>query len=428
MMYDQTRTDIFDTWVGQRSVAEPTSNIESKDLPFQSWRPFKEAFAPEIVHRAVSETEGSVGHLLDPFGGSGTSALTAQLLNVFPTTVEVNPYLADLIEAKLTQYSVQKLVDAAEALEADFLAPKMGRRPSLQGLPPTFVEPGVKGRFIFSLDLAKCLERLLRAINRIDDAKAQRLFRVLLSTVAMEASNVRISGKGRRYRSNWNTRQTTGKEMSAAFFAKVHMAIRDIGRFSYRPQPRYDLRRGDARRVILKPATQDVAVFSPPYPNSFDYTDVYNVELWLLGYLKKWSDNRTLRTSTLRSHVQVKRPYGLLVNASLTLEATYHALCADRDALWSKDIPEMVSSYFKDMSKVMAIVGEALRERGRVYCVVGDSQYAGHAIPVAQILKELAPSFGLVHIHSEQFRSMRASPQQGGRPELPETMLVFRKP
>ena len=36
----------------------------------------------------------------------------------------------------------------------------------------------------------------------------------------------------------------------------------------------------------LKIGPHDLAVFSPPYPNSFDYTDVYNVELWAMGYLR----------------------------------------------------------------------------------------------------------------------------------------------
>ena len=58
--------------------------------------------------------------------------------------------------------------------------------------------------------------------------------------------------------------------------------------------------------------------------------------------------------------------------------------------------------------------------------VVGDSRYAGVDVPVAHILGEEAPSLGFTPITMEPFRSMRVSPQQGGRPELAETLLTLR--
>src|ERR1700722_17115666 len=94
----------FKAWTGQRPLKSVGTNSGSPALAFQRWRSFKEAFAPEIVERAIAETPGRVRHVVDPFGGSGTTAIAAQFLGVKPTTIEVNPYLADLIEAKLVAY------------------------------------------------------------------------------------------------------------------------------------------------------------------------------------------------------------------------------------------------------------------------------------------------------------------------------------
>lgn len=57
----------------------------------------------------------------------------------------------------------------------------------------------------------------------------------------------------------------------------------------------------------------DLAVFSPPYPNSFDYTDVYNIELWTLGYIRDAASNQRLRSATLSSHVQIGRKFCTLL-------------------------------------------------------------------------------------------------------------------
>ncbi len=91
----------FHDWTGNRDLLSIGTNVGSKPLPFQRWRNFKEAFAPELVAQAVGEMGGHVEHVLDPFAGSGTTGLAAQFLGVRPTLIEVNPYLADLIEAKL---------------------------------------------------------------------------------------------------------------------------------------------------------------------------------------------------------------------------------------------------------------------------------------------------------------------------------------
>jgi hypothetical protein len=77
----------FSDWTKHRAVATLGSNQGSTTLAFQNWRRFKEAFAPELVARAIDETAGRVAHVADPFGGSGTTALAAQFLGVHSTTI-----------------------------------------------------------------------------------------------------------------------------------------------------------------------------------------------------------------------------------------------------------------------------------------------------------------------------------------------------
>lgn len=183
--------------------------------------------------------------------------------------------------------------------------------------------------------------------------------------------------------------------------------------------------RGDARTLTKDVGSIDLAVFSPPYPNSFDYTDVYNVELWVLGYLTDSASNRLLREATLRSHVQIFRDLSSRQTASAALISSVEQLRLHRKQLWNPHIPEMIEAYADDMRQVLRLTLGNLTKGGRVYMVVGDSRYAGVDIPVAQILTEEAPALGYRVLGAEPFRSMRASPQQGGRAELPETLIVL---
>lgn len=417
----------FRDWTGDRRISTIGTNAGFSSLPFQRWRRFKEAFAPELIERALSETPGTVRHISDPFGGSGTTALAAQFLGVKPTTIEVNPYLADLIEAKLASLDFAVAAKAFGRVVEQVAAGSECRRPSFRGAPATFVEPGRDGRYIFSRAVAQRILAYRTAIKSVPDEACQRLFRVVLASTTIPASNVIVSGKGRRYRQAWREREPDPRVVDRLFRTGVLEAFHDLRRFASRRCRNYALLRGDARILAAKIGPHELAVFSPPYPNSFDYTDIYNVELWALGYLCDSDENTQLRHATMRSHVQVRRDFDYQEVRSPALSSTIDALRQVRNQLWNRHIPEMIGAYTADLVLVMRQLHRGLRLRGRVYVVVGDSRYAGVDVPVAQILAETAEPLGFRLVTLEPSRSMRSSPQQGGRPELGETLVVLER-
>jgi hypothetical protein len=414
----------FEDWTGRRDLATIGTNSGSAVLPFQGWRRFKEAFAPELIERAYTET-GDVRHIVDPFGGSGTTALAAQFLGAHPTTIEVNPFLADLIEAKVCRYDLDLLVSSYAKVMDEARGQSVPPEPYFANAPPTFLEPGVGERFLFSKDVASRLCAYRKAIEALQDEPSKRLMRVMLASVAVPVSNANISGKGRRYKNNWRERMVEPAVIDNLFDQGVLSAICDLRSYQSRRCREYTLRRGDSRELAAEVEAFDLAIFSPPYPNSFDYTDVYNIELWALGYLNGSDDNKTLRSATLRSHVQVARDFSAAMPRGVLVGETVEALARHRAKLWNRHIPEMVGAYFDDMSRVLAGLRSKIREGGRVYMVVGDSRYAGVDVPVAEALVAEAPTLGYKVLSSEPFRSMRASPQQGGRAELAESLVVL---
>jgi hypothetical protein len=415
----------FDAWVGNRELTHLGTNAGAQTLAFQGWRHFKEAFAPELVSRAVSESKIPVNNCLDPFGGSGTTALACQFLGVRPTTIEVNPYLADLIEAKLATYSLGSIASDASRVIEGSRSRDINPEGYLQCGPATLVEPGVGERWIFDAPVAERIFALVEAINELDSETNARLLRALLGGALVELSNVRISGKGRRYRGGWQSRRVSTTDVDQAFLGAITTAVHDITLHNGRSCREYQLIRGDTRSELAACEETDLVIFSPPYPNSFDYTDVYNLELWMLGYLSSGAENLSLRRSTLSSHVQISRTYTLPPEGSSSLDQSLQALEAKRSSLWNRTIPDMVGAYFAELADIMDKLSERLSDGGRIYSIVGDSQYAGVIVPVAAILTELAPEWSMKVVETEASRSMRASAQQGGGKVLPESLLVF---
>ncbi|MBE1237404.1 DNA methylase N-4/N-6 [Phaeovibrio sulfidiphilus] len=418
-----SHTLLAKNWFARHEFLGPSStNQDTHNLPFQRWYRFKEAFSPRAVVDAISKLEIPPTTCIDPFGGSGTTALTAQFLGIRPTTVEVNPFLADLIEAKLASYEIEPLLVSFRQVVDHATANKTDPARELSEGPKTLVAPGVGGRWIYSLEVAERILAYRKAIEALDNPAHARLLRVLLGSALIPLSNVIISGKGRRYRSGWQSRTVRSTAVHQMFEVAFLNAIEDIVRFGRRPCPEYTLLRGDSRIALTQAPPADFSLFSPPYPNSFDYTDVYNIELWMLGYLKTPEDNRKLREATLRSHVQIKRSFEAS-SSSPTLDLTMLALDSRRSNMWNRSIPEMIRAYFDDLVAILAELHRIIVPGGSVMMVVGDSQYAGVVVDVGTILVELGRELGFELFNLSAMRSMRSSAQQGGAYDLGETLI-----
>ena len=168
-----------------------------------------------------------------------------------------------------------------------------------------------------------------------------------------------------------------------------------------------------------KPAT------SPPYLNSFDYTDIYRPELLMMQAANNSGDLRKLRFNTLRSHVQVAwEP-----SATLGIPILVEKIRAIGGAgLWSGRIPDMINAYFVDLDQVIDQAAMRLKPGATVAFVVADSAYCGVVIPVGQILSEIFERRGFSINEITTFRKTRGNGnhQQQSVERLNEVMVIAK--
>lgn len=425
MLNSQSSTE---QWLDGWSTTAPTTYQGSETLAFQRWFKFKEAFSPSLVRSIIDSLPTRPSSILDCCAGSGTTGVVAQFMGIRPWLMEVNPFLADVIESKLADYSDLDIPREAAKVVKRFHDISVSIADIRDRLPPTYVEPGVKERWIYDKPIARRFERLRLAIEASKSPLIRRLFRIALGGMLIEFSNVRIDGKGRRYRQNWQARHLDPDDILTRFINGVKQMVEDIYRYSMLSRPDAPVLRGDARQLLpLFDEPIDAAIFSPPYPNSFDYTDIYNIELWMLGYFVRAEDNAQLRRRTMRSHVQVawEMPTSC---ASGLLKKTLQQLDARRKDLWDHRLPEMVHAYFEDLTGMLREIRRCLTVGGHVAIVVGDSSYAGVRIDTAGILAEAVGALGLEVRGRESVRVMRASMQQRrGEKVLDEWLIRLRR-
>ena len=159
----------------------------------------------------------------------------------------------------------------------------------------------------------------------------------------------------------------------------------------------------------IKPGTIEGIIFSPPYANCFDYTEIYKLELWFGKFVSEYSDLKKLRNASLHSHL----------NGDLKIEVeskseTLSKLLVElqKKELWDKKIPKMLQLYYDDMFKVLDESYKALNTKGFCCIVVGNSAYGGIIFPADLILAEYAEKIGFEIDKIEVDRYIITSSQQ----------------
>jgi DNA modification methylase len=399
-------------------------------LPRHRWYEFKEGFSEDLVQLAVTEfyeRTGKIPRLLDPFMGSGTTLITSGKLGLAATGIEVNPFISFSARAKCSNPSSRRnlLIRKLNVILAD----SKNEIPSpLEGL-STFSEAKGLTKWLFNRSVLRGFTAIDRAI--MSRHSAHDPFRLALISALMDCCNAKRDGKCLRYKEQWEKLGFDSSDLRDAFKRRVDIVIEDLVEYRFCPS---NLRaiRGDARAKLrhLRAQSYDLVVTSPPYLNSFDYSDVYRPEAFAGGFVRTNAQLRSIRLKTIRSHVQVdwKADRSDMSRAVSRLVAKI----SERE-LWNRKLPDMVRSYFSDISSVLSGLWRVVRPNGEVWMVVATSSYAGVHVEVDKLIAQLARDCGWSLRGIETLRQIRGSGQQwaaiasGKRLPLRESLIVLER-
>lgn len=406
-----------------------TTPADNARLPRHRWYSFKEAFSPELVRAAIRAEGCSAEDLvLDPFAGSGTVPLVAASSGLRSVGYEVNPFFAFLARCKLTESTSSAWAQAVSAVRPSL---DVQRESALEGFSTFTPRAGLK-KWLFNTSVIRTFESGWQAAD--EHSPGSDLIKLALIGAAMDACNAYRDGKCLRYSRGWQEKPRTEHDFVRAFEKRCSDLEADL-----KAQPRLeggaDIVDGDARSTLLHDPDIRfrVAITSPPYLNSFDYTDVYRPELFLGRFTRTREDLRTLRYRTVRSHVQADWPKPQCVELSPLLSSCSERIEARKDTLWDHRIPSMVQAYFEDMYRVLKHLRSRARDDGSVWMVVATSAYAGVEVPVDLILGDVGVRAGwslrevtvLRHLRTSGQNWKRWAAEGTRRPQLRESLVVL---
>jgi DNA modification methylase len=407
------------------------SNSETnRDVPRHRWFQFKEGFSADLVKLAVADLgRRKTTRLLDPFAGSGTTPVQAGFMRLPVTAIEVNPFLHFAITAKCLQ-TLDGEASMRSVVSQVLRSGQTADRSPLEGRSTFAADDSQNVKGLFNVEVLRAFSGLQESIRRRKTIR--RPLELALLSALLDCSNAKRDGKCLRYKrrpADWSG--PGAPDLRRRFEGRALQAISDLARGEF-DSSGITIISGDSRAVLkdTESSSHDLLVTSPPYLNSFDYSDVYRPELFAGGFVDSNDALRAIRLRTLCSHVQVKREFSSEVVTPL-LEPTLARLNAQ--VLWNKNIPAMVRTYFADLQVVLKDAHRIVRRNGKAWIVVSTSAYGGVEIPVDLILADVAVREGWRLTGVFVLRQLRAAGQQwpvlgsGARPPLRESLIILEK-
>ncbi|HXQ69121.1 MAG TPA: hypothetical protein VN844_01475, partial [Pyrinomonadaceae bacterium] len=353
----------------------------------------------------ICETDlNSVEAILDPFTGVATSLLSAQLEyrgkhNLKLVGIERNPFVASVARAKLNwpTYDIQRIKGAIPEL-VDFVRTRTTRDFELPELSTLQDERVMHRRRLYDLMFARDL------IDGAVQLGPERDFFLLGWASTIEsASNVRKDGRALRF-VNKENRQPVYKHLKAKW---LEMAS-DLENCS---KVLSNVKRGEITSSIIESDGRslealnasdtrfDLVLYSPPYLNNLDYSEVYKMELWLSKAVTSNAQFRRLRLQTLRSHPSVTFPETYLVDhlpvsawSKRLRNALIESLPRDRRR---KERIRTIRAYMDDILLSLRNQFVFTRPGAPVVCVIGNSIHGKKRQPIPIATDLLIASLGI---------------------------------
>lgn len=413
---------------------------KNKTVSIHQWYPFVEGYSKEFIESILNELDYLPKSVLEPFSGSGTTALELQFKNISCTSFEVSPFMHLLSSVKLyNNYNLDTFNTFFFNLKDTLtnLPRRVRNIRNIEKVPfgRTVVKSNSLKKWNFNDESLDGILDIKYAISLIDDDAYKDLFRIALASILLEVSNLFRNGKCLSYKKDWQVRKILNrKDVHNLFLLKIESVIKkDIEILEESSKEtkvdNYEqLHYGDVRMNILEVTDNsvDLIITSPPYLNSRDYTDIYMLELKVLDLVTNYDELNQLRKNTLRSHVQVK--YGELRELDIpTLKEYFNKLSKKEIALWNTDLLNMIKGYFLDMDHLFEQFKRVMQPEKFIYFNVANSAYFGEEVKVDIIISEIAINHGFELVEIRKARNLKSSSQQSENiKSLRESVIVFK--
>ena len=366
------------------------------------WLRLTPAYSVKAVEEIINRYSNSLC-VLDPFCGTGTTALSAISRGHNAATIDINPFLIWLSRAKTAQYAPRLVAEAERAGKA---ALDLAERQAVEAA----AAPEIHNIHRWWSPSSLCFLAHLKSAIHVVSSEAgvvQDLLYLAFCRSLIGLSNAAFNHQSMSFRSTSQCELDLNMTPGTLFHDDLRFILSSA---RLNPRGAATVIEGDARHLPACLDTPfDLVVTSPPYANRMSYIRELRPYMYWLGYLSKGRDAGELDWRTIGGTwgIATSRLSRWSAKAACWLPerlAPILSKIASGDEVNGMLLANYVAKYCEDMSTHFDSLRKFLRAGARIHYIVGNSTFYGVLVPTEQLYADMLRKYGFEDIRARAIR------------------------
>lgn len=366
------------------------------------WIRLTPAYSVKIVDELINK-QSKHSRVLDPFCGSGTTALCSGVLGLNSVTTDINPFLVWLTKTKSANYS-NKIANNVYEFASEVASSKSSidtvTPPKIHNIERWWTENAVK----FCCDILCSIES--NSLNK----KIKDLLKVAFCRTLIKLSNASFNHQSMSFKSK-QAELSIDSDYSSIFLDEVKHVLEGCST-EIKNVP--DVQLMDARRLCPKKlGTFDLVVTSPPYANRMSYVRELRPYMYWLGYFSEATDAGELDWQAIGGTWGIATSRLSKWTSNSCFENKHLSECIDKISLATnknaKILSRYVKKYHEDIHDHLRSLISVLNCGARVHYIVGNSSFYGTLVKVEEVYADMLESLGFSEIEIKAVRKRNSN-------------------
>jgi len=362
------------------------------------WLRLTPAYSVKVVEEILSNYEAG-GRVLDPFCGSGTTALCAARRGLPAATTDINPFLIWLATVKTRGYSADDIAATRNASEEALQ--KMGKAFAAVEAPPIH-----KIERWWSDQSLRFLCQLKGAIDGLEvTQKTRDLLLVAFCRTLIKISNAAFNHQSMSFKEG-NAELDLAIDRAAIFKTDIAHILEGCSEEIHSVS---DVQLQDARQLKSDSLGKfDLVITSPPYANRMSYIRELRPYMYWLGYLHEAREAgeldwqaiggtwgvATSRLNDWSASEDYQNDHLSSVVATISQAENKHA----------ETLSRYVHKYHEDIFAHLSSLAGLLNKGARVHYIIGNSTFYGTLVKVEDLYADMMKKVGFSNIDIKAIR------------------------
>jgi len=412
------------------------NKLSHEDRCIHDWYRFVLSFPPHLVRTYLNKFGlKNDSTVLDPFCGTGTTIVEANLLGINGCGIEANKmaYFASLVKTTWDVSADSLLNDSVSIADNLNKTSRYNIRDlnstQLIKLPDDKDSLLLKGS-ISPIPLHKVL-LLLNEINKNSGETRNHQLLALAKVVVSPISNLHFGPEVGVKR-----HKIADAPVVDVWIAEIRKIAHDLNTVKSLKCGNAVIYEGDARCIgtFIAPESIDAVFTSPPYPNEKDYTRTTRLESVLLNFIGNKEELRSMKKTLLRSNTRGvykgdNDDEWISWNSQIlgiAKEIEDRRIFLGKTSGFEKLYHKVTKLYFGGMAKHLSELRPYLKRGAMLGYVVGDqASYLQVHIPTGKILGDIAVNLGYEVSSIDLFRTRLST---ATKKQMAEEVVVLRWP